>query len=469
MGYKRAMTGTPSRSTSQPTITAIWKKLNQTRSPTKTQSAEDEEMYSDCRSGADQDTKPTILEIAQVDLNQTNHLTAMEEDVSGDSNATNKIENLQLTSTTLSDGSTLEDSRSLDTSSLIEFPPLRSSLPDSILQPPHTPIQNHSDKLARLSTPIPEKSSEKGSFLQMNRIITIDPTSLSPLESGVTKNNINALSEKTRPNTLNSSPLVEPTLLNRNSTSSNRDKVQYNPYLRQGAGKSVTSTHGNNSRQLDKKTTLKKGVTRSHIPRYNFRLKVKQSKTEDEEFRTLQQALQKFLDISLQADPSTTIPPFFDLDRNDKSVPDINSKHQVSDLDSPALLKQYFARLSNHNDKGNVNCSIILAQNISFHEFMDKARLSLANMECGLFQKACDHEDTVEIGWLLYSVRHQDGERLSELISCLVNENVEVKWKPIRCNDRNRKTVEDTSTRTYALHLETLLARAADIRQKLAT
>jgi hypothetical protein len=51
----------------------------------------------------------------------------------------------------------------------------------------------------------------------------------------------------------------------------------------------------------------------------------------------------------------------------------------------------------------------------------------------------------------------------------LVNENVEVKWKPIRCNDRNRKTVEDTSTRTYALHLETLLARAADIRQKLAT
>jgi hypothetical protein len=100
---------------------------------------------------------------------------------------------------------------------------------------------------------------------------------------------------------------------------------------------------------------------------------------------------------------------------------------------------------------------------------MDKARLSLANMEYGLFQKACDHEDTVEIGWLLYSVRHQDGERLPELISCLANENVGVKWKPIRCNDRNRKTVEDTSTRTYALHLETLLARAADIRQKLAT
>jgi hypothetical protein len=158
-----------------------------------------------------------------------------------------------------------------------------------------------------------------------------------------------------------------------------------------------------------------------------LRLKVKQSKTEDEEFRTLQQALQKFLDISLQADPSTTIPPFFDLDRNDKSVPDINSKHQVYDLDSPALLKRYSARLSNLNDKGNVYCSIILAQNMSFHEFMDKARLSLANMEYRFFLKACDHEDTAEIGWLLYSVRHQDEERLSEFISCLVNENVGVK------------------------------------------
>jgi hypothetical protein len=144
-------------------------------------------MYLDGRSGVDQDTEPTNLEIAQVDINQTNHLTAMEEDVTGDSNATNKIDNLQLTSTTLSDGSTLEVSRSLDTSSLIEFPPLRSTLPDSILQPPHTPIQNHSDKLGRLSTPILEKSSEKGNFLQMNRIIIIDPTPLSQLESGVTK------------------------------------------------------------------------------------------------------------------------------------------------------------------------------------------------------------------------------------------------------------------------------------------
>jgi len=53
---------------------------------------------------------------------------------------------------------------------------------------------------------------------------------------------------------------------------------------------------------------------------------------------------------------------------------------------------------------------------------MDKARLSLANLEYGLFPKASDHEETAEIGWLFYSVRQQDEERLSEMISCLVNE-----------------------------------------------
>jgi hypothetical protein len=94
------------------------------------------------------------------------------------------------------------------------------------------------------------------------------------------------------------------------------------------------------SKRLDKKISPKKGVTRIHIHQYDLRLKEKQSKTEDEAFGALWQALQKFLDISLQADPSSTVPPFFEQDCNDKTVPDVNSKYQFSDLDSMALLRQ---------------------------------------------------------------------------------------------------------------------------------
>jgi hypothetical protein len=46
-------------------------------------------------------------------------------------------------------------------------------------------------------------------------------------------------------------------------------------------------------------------------------------------------------------------------------------------------------------------CSLILAQNISFPDFMEKARSSLMNLDYGIFPKASDHEHTAEIGWFL--------------------------------------------------------------------
>jgi len=113
-------------------------------------------------------------------------------------------------------------------------------------------------------------------------------------------------------------------------------------------------------------------------------------------------------------------------------------------------------------------CSVILAQNITFHEFMDKPRLALINLDYKIFPKASDHEETAEIGWLLYSTHYQDEERLSDLMSNLAQERIGVKWRPIRTNDRYRKDPEDNTKRTFALHLEGPSNRAEIIRQKLA-
>jgi len=60
---------------------------------------------------------------------------------------------------------------------------------------------------------------------------------------------------------------------------------------------------------FDKPIVLKRGLTRAHIHRYNLCIKVKTSQLEDKEFKILQQCLQKFFDIALQADPSSVIPP----------------------------------------------------------------------------------------------------------------------------------------------------------------
>jgi hypothetical protein len=55
------------------------------------------------------------------------------------------------------------------------------------------------------------------------------------------------------------------------------------------------------------------------------------------------------------------------------------------------------------------------------------------------------HEETSELGWLLYLVHQQDEEQQLEMISSLLNEYVGAKWRPIHCNDRNKKAAKDTA------------------------
>jgi len=93
---------------------------------------------------------------------------------------------------------------------------------------------------------------------------------------------------------------------------------------------------------LDKPITLKRAATRNHIHWYDLRLKVKQAKTEDEEFSFFATSSSEVYGYNSSGRPSSTIPPFFELDRNDKLVPDLTAKFKVSDLDSTPLLKRYF-------------------------------------------------------------------------------------------------------------------------------
>jgi len=167
--------------------------------------------------------------------------------------------------------------------------------------------------------------------------------------------------------------LPTPSTFNRSGQSQNEPRSHFNP----------TSAPTNNSLTLplDQAIILKCGVSWPHVHRYNLRIKVKKTDSEEEELTALWQALQKFLDIALQADPSSIIPPFFALDRNDRTVPDLSSTFPLTSLDSLPLIKHYFSKLSTRNDKGNVYCSLVLAQSVSFHEFMDKACSSLINLD----------------------------------------------------------------------------------------
>jgi hypothetical protein len=90
---------------------------------------------------------------------------------------------------------------------------------------------------------------------------------------------------------------------------------------------------------------------------------VKVTKCEDEEQVAAQNTLQFFFEIVLQADKSSIIPLFLELDRTDRSIPDISVSLPVAEIEPFSSVKRYFARISQRNEKGYIYCSLIHAQN----------------------------------------------------------------------------------------------------------
>jgi hypothetical protein len=145
-------------------------------------------------------------------------------------------------------------------------------------------------------------------------------------------------------------------------------------------------TQGLNSpNNIDRKIVLKRGILREHIHWYTLRLKIITCRSDKEEQAMIGQELVNLFSILIRADPSTIIPLYLELDRNDKSTPDLFSAFTVEATDSFSKLKKYFSRISPHKEYGAVWCSLILAQNLSFLTFMEKARHSLENNSFSLW------------------------------------------------------------------------------------
>jgi len=289
-----------------------------------------------------------------------------------------------------------------DTSSVVEFPPLPS--PSRVAADNRQKGTTRKTSTTEIEVDPPQQTASTNEEHQTGAS-TMEATRNK--EMAPTTNPARAISDNTRNHNQGkgtTNPIRPAYICQQRATHHPPSRPLINPCITRPPNDKNTDDQ-NHCPTLDKAIALKRGDTRLHIHQYDLRIKVKACQTEEGEFRCVQQCLQKFFDIVPQTDNSSTIPPYFELNRADRTVPDINSAYLILALDSLESIKRYFSRLSQRNDKGNLYYSLILAQNVSFTEFMGKARSSLMNLDNGIFPKACDHERTAKIGLLLYSTR----------------------------------------------------------------
>ncbi len=70
---------------------------------------------------------------------------------------------------------------------------------------------------------------------------------------------------------------------------------------------------------------LKRGLVHQNITRYDLRFKVKSANTEEATQVSIHRILADFYNIILQADDTTILPPYLELDHNSPGINDLLS------------------------------------------------------------------------------------------------------------------------------------------------
>jgi hypothetical protein len=238
-----------------------------------------------------------------------------------------------------------------------------------------------------------------------------------------------------------------------------------NPYLKkQDQGTLFAKRSTQNPIRVDKIVTLKKNNSREHIHRYTLHFKTIQAKNDDESHQLVKETLQRFLEIVLQADSKTIIPPYLELDRNDKSVSDLSSLFSVSSVESFHTLKKYFFRLS-ARDEGGLNwCSIILAQSMPFEALLRRLNTLLRTTILAFGPKHLTMKiQQTQVGYFTPRGRKT---KITYLLFCL--RSFQKILEPIRASTYTSKNPDKSEEKVKALHVECAVDRLREVQDKLA-
>jgi len=199
------------------------------------------------------------------------------------------------------DCASMADSDMLDTSSLIEFPPLGDHIhkehPNTFTRPME--IEHTISVPIPAPTNIPDTVIDTQFMLRNNEDREKDNGNLKPAYN---PNLANDRAKSRRPplpvtsaNNDKSSLVGDSSNLQTPRTSHPREPSPSNPYLSNTQTTIPLPRDRHSSPSLDQAIGLKKGITRYHIHRYDLMIKVKSKKSEDEEQEVVKKEFQNSL------------------------------------------------------------------------------------------------------------------------------------------------------------------------------
>ena len=218
---------------------------------------------------------------------------------------------------------------------------------------------------------------------------------------------------------------------------------------------------------------LKDGQTRPFIHRFDVRIEVKATDSEEDCQKLMQKQLHLFFSMVLQADETALITPYLTLDRSSNGFKDLSMKYPVANIKGFTNVKRYFSRLFPRKEGGQFYCNVILALSRTPESVLSLLRQPLLDNSIGLWRRTTDCEQVSEVGWLLYSSREQEESRISQLLSKMLKENIGVRWRPVRTSNNFRRTKESNlpanrAPPVRALHVECDSNHVQRIKHKLA-
>lgn len=218
---------------------------------------------------------------------------------------------------------------------------------------------------------------------------------------------------------------------------------------------------------------LKDNQSRPFIHRFDLRVAVKSSDSEEDCQKLLQKQLHFFFSLVLQADESALIPPYLTLDRASNGFKDLSHKYPVANIKGFTNVKRYFSRLFPRKEGGQFYCNVILALSKSAEWLLNTLQPHLQDNKIGLWKRTTDCERVSEVGWLLYSSREQDESRISQLLSKMLKVCIGIRWRPVRTSTSFRRNKEPTNVANppavvRALHIECDSNQVQRVKHKLA-